>query len=281
MSLHKASNSLAMIILAVSVVSLSLIPGLANATTGMEITATAEGSSTIKITGQTERSMDVTLVITAPNGNVVSVAQLTPDQNGKFSTSVTVGGALGSQDGDYTITVNQGAVTLQKLSVLVEIVGGTVMTQSVTSSSYADVIGADVILSTPEKRGLTITADAVEGSTTIGISGHTDSTANDVTVTVVAPNGNIVSIAQLTPDANGNFMVDIRTGGPLWSSDGDYTITAQQGSSPFFVDFVRVEVIDGVVIPEFGTIAVLILAVAIVSIVAVSTRSKLSIMPKI
>ncbi|MFB5598469.1 MAG: PEFG-CTERM sorting domain-containing protein, partial [Nitrosopumilaceae archaeon] len=42
----------------------------------------------------------------------------------------------------------------------------------------------------------------------------------------------------------------------------------------------EIEVIGTFVVPEFGTIAALILAVAIISIVAVSARSRLSIMPK-
>jgi len=42
-----------------------------------------------------------------------------------------------------------------------------------------------------------------------------------------------------------------------------------------------VEVIDGVVIPEFGTIAAMILAVAIISIIAISAKTRLRILPKI
>ena len=42
----------------------------------------------------------------------------------------------------------------------------------------------------------------------------------------------------------------------------------------------EITIIGTWVIPEFGTIAVMILAVAIVSIIAVSARSKLSIIPR-
>ena len=42
----------------------------------------------------------------------------------------------------------------------------------------------------------------------------------------------------------------------------------------------KIEVIGTFVIPEFGTIAVMILAVAIISIIAVSAKSRLSIMPR-
>ena len=42
----------------------------------------------------------------------------------------------------------------------------------------------------------------------------------------------------------------------------------------------EVEVVDGHVVPEFGTIAAMILVVAIVAIVAVSTKTKLSLVPR-
>ena len=42
----------------------------------------------------------------------------------------------------------------------------------------------------------------------------------------------------------------------------------------------EVEIIGTFVIPEFGTIAAMILAVAIISIIAVSAKSRLSIMPR-
>ena len=76
------------------------------------------------------------------------------------------------------------------------------------------------------------------------------------------------------------FAKDITTGGPLWSQDGVYTVTAQQGESSDHKVSIEVEIVDGVVIPEFGAIAALILAVAIISIIAVSAKSKLSIMPR-
>ena len=41
------------------------------------------------------------------------------------------------------------------------------------------------------------------------------------------------------------------------------------------------ETIELNVVPEFGTIAILVLAAAIISIVAVTTRSRLSITPRL
>ena len=108
-------------------------------------------------------------------------------------------------------------------------------------------------------------------------------TGTDVVFTVTAPNGNLVTIDQVSPDASGDFATDISVGGPLWSQDGIYTVTAQQGDTQngsIFTDSVEVDIADGLVVPEFGTIAAMILAVAIISIIAISAKSRLSIVPR-
>ena len=77
--------------------------------------------------------------------------------------------------------------------------------------------------------GRSLTAGGVEGSTTIDVSGTTDRNG-DIVLTVTAPNGNIVSIDQISP-SGGSFMTTIEVGGQLWSQDGMYTISAQQGDA--------------------------------------------------
>ena len=118
------------------------------------------------------------------------------------------------------------------------------------------------------------------GSDTIVITGTTDRISTDVALTIIAPNGNVVSIDQVSPSLNGEFTSVITTGGPLWTQDGIYTVTAQQFDSSAYKASAEVDIKDGVVVPEFGTIAAMILAVAIVSIIAISAKSRLSIMPR-
>ena len=50
---------------------------------------------------------------------------------------------------------------------------------------------------------------------------------------------------------------------------------------PFDANTTEIEIVGTHVVPEFGTIAMIVLAVAIVSIIAVSAKSRLSIMPRI
>jgi len=250
---------------------------------GMSITATADkGSDTIMIVGQTISEItDVTIIVTSPSGNnVVAIDQISPD-SGNFDTEFKVGPTW-SEDGFYTITASQSVVqnSLYTLNVEVEVINGMIVDNtSVTESN----LESDVFTTVPKDtrdRGLEINAEAEMGSDMIEITGTTDRVSTDITLTVVAPNGNIVSIDQVSPGLNGEFTSMLTTGGPLWTQDGIYTVTAKQFDDFAYTDSTEVDIKDGLVVPEFGTIAAMILAVAIISIIAVSSKSRLSIMPR-
>jgi predicted secreted protein with PEFG-CTERM motif len=248
---------------------------------GMSLTATAsEGSDTISITGDTASNNDVTFTVWTPDGgNVVAVGQETPDANGMFSIDFNC--SNWKQNGIYSITATQTKASMYEITLGVEVNDGNTTNTSVTidSTPSTNVEDSTVVEENASVAGLQIVANAMEGSDIIEITGQTSKTNEDITFTVTSPNGNLVSVAQLTPGSDGDFAIDIATGGPLWSQDGMYTVTANQGSSPF-VDSVEVEIVDGLVVPEFGTIAAMILAVAIISIIVDSEKSRLSIMPR-
>jgi len=253
---------------------------------GMSLTATAEdGSNIISFIGETTANTPyVSFVAVSPNGsNVVSVDQVTPDVNGKFSTEFNV--SNWTQDGLYKITASHGTSLLYSITLNVEVISGIATETSTTDSSIVTNQSNNDLSeisseSTEDRAGLSITANAMEGSDTIEITGQTSKTNEDVTFSVTSPNGNLVSVDQISPDTMGNFATNISVGGPLWSQDGAYTVTAQQGNDSMFTDSVEVEVADGLVVPEFGTIAAMILAVAIISIIAISAKSRLSIVPR-
>jgi len=241
---------------------------------GMSLSADCSGSS-CDISGTTDRSdQDATMVVTASNGNIVTVGQLSTS-GGSFSGAWNVSEA---DDGTYTISVNQGSSSKYSLSVSVDVSGGS----SSSSASISNMVAASeeeagAVEAVPAS-GLTITAGGMEGSTTIDVSGTTDR-SGDITLTVTAPNGNIVTVSQISP-SGGSFATTIETGGALWSQDGMYTIKAVQGAASSHQKSAQVEIIDGHVIPEFGVIAAMILAVAIVSIIVVTAKTKLSLVPR-
>jgi len=284
MNFKRSTTSIALVIMALSLMSVTSIQqDVFGAMMGMSLTAEAsEGSEIILIRGQTASQItDITFTVVSPDGfNILEVDQISPDENGFFSTEFKLNPSW-KQNGFYTITAMQSVHdnSLYTMSVRVEVVNGITMETLVTESNLETGIFVPK-LEQLSLKGLTMKANAVEGSTIIGIVGHSDRTNIDITLKVIAPNGNVVSIDQITPDLDGKFTIDITTGGPLWTQDGFYTVTAQQGESSNHKASVKVEIVDGVVIPEFGTIAALILAIAIISIIIVSTKSKLSIMPR-
>ena len=285
MNFKRSTTSMAIVFMALSLISMTSIQQDAFAQSqGMAITATSDkGSDTITVTGMTVSDVtDITFRITSPSGNnVVAVDQISPDENGEFALEFKVG-SLWTEDGFYTIEAMQSVVpgSLYNLEVLVEVTNGMTEKNSATLSNLETGIWTAIEPNVAKDAGIEINAEAEMGSDTIVITGTTDRISTDVALTIIAPNGNVVSVDQVSPALNGEFTSVITTGGPLWTQDGIYTVTAQQFDSSAYKASTEVDIKDGVVVPEFGTIAAMILAVAIVSIIAISAKSRLSIMPR-
>ena len=267
-------TSLSIVLLAVTIMSVSAIGQNAYAAGGgMSLSVDCSGA-TCAVSGDTDRNDEpVMLVVTASNGNIVEIGQMDVS-GGSYSDTLNVS----TLDGAYTIAVNQGSSGKYNLSVSIEVSDGSSSSSSSVSNMAAASEAETTSTATPATGGLTLTAGGMEGSTTIDVSGTTDR-SGDIAITVTAPNGNIISIDQITP-SGGSFMATIETGGALWSQDGMYTISAQQGDASNYKTSAEVEIVDGHVIPEFGVIAAMILAVAIVSIIVVTAKTKLSIVPR-
>jgi len=264
-------TSLSIVFLALTIVSVSAIGQNAYAAGGgMSLSADCSGSS-CDVSGTTDRNdQDVTVVVSSSNG--IHIVDQLSASDGSFSTTINVSNL---DDGAYKIAANQGASGKYSLNVSVDVSGGSSDSSASVSNQIASAVEEGTAAATS---GLTLSAGGVEGSTTIDVSGTTDRTG-DITLKVTAPNGNIISVSQISP-SGGSFMTAIETGGALWSQDGMYTISAHQGTASNYQTSADVEIVDGHVIPEFGVIAAMILAVAIVSIIVVTAKTKLSIVPR-
>jgi len=76
----------------------------------------------------------------------------------------------------------------------------------------------------------------------------------DMTLKLIAPNGNIVTISQIPLNSDGSYSTYIPAQGPLWTYDGDYTVSVSHGSdknaSTTFTFILAPEVIEEEVIEE-------------------------------
>jgi len=275
-SRRRTIASLSIVLLAVTIMSVSVLGQSAYAGGGgMSLSADCSGS-TCSISGTSDRN-DLDVTITASNDlAIVSVAQASIS-GGSYSTSFNVSNW---DDGSYTIEANQGTSSKYSISVDVDVSGGSSMSSVSGTTQTEAVVVEETAAATEDEAasGLQLTAGGMEGSTTIDVSGTTDR-YGDITLTVRAPNGNVVAVSQITP-SDGSFSTTIEVGGPLWSQDGMYEISAHQGAASSHQKTASVEIIDGHVIPEFGVIAAMILAVAIVSIIVVTAKTRLSLVPR-
>ena len=286
MNFKRSTTSMAIAFMALSLISMTSIQqdAFAQQNQGMMITATADkGSDTITVTGKTISNItDVTFRVTSPSGNtVVAVGQVTPDASGNFVNEFKIG-SIWSESGFYEITAMQGigVNSLYTLSVLVEVTNSMTERTSVTESNMEGIFKSNEN-NVAVDAGLMLDAIIIEnGSTMFEVTGMTDRVNQDITLTVIAPNGNVMTVDQISPDLDGEFAAEIMVGGSLWKQDGLYTVTVQQYDDSKYTASTEVDIKDGVVVPEFGTIAAMILAVAIISIIAVSAKSRLSIIPR-
>ncbi len=234
---------------------------------------------TILVTGEVRdlySGTPVSVIVKAPNGNLVSIAQVTIGADKKFSTEVTAGGGLMKTEGSYTITVqygteNRSATTSFAFGGSTPIVDSGVIDPAITDSTVSVEGSTDLI--TYEIIGGKITSvmpDVDTNSLVIGI----DATENG-SLTITIPRS--VLLAEIDGIDDDLFIL---IDGEEIDFEEEIKSTGRTLIIPFPIGAEEIEIIGTWVVPEFGTIAAMILAVAIISIIAVSAKSRLSIIPR-
>jgi predicted secreted protein with PEFG-CTERM motif len=213
----------------------------------------------------------VILTVISPDGEVIYAPELPFDNDGVFKRLIHP--PLPSfKDGTYTVIASHED-TDKTAQIQFTVTGSTISPKDSPTKSPEPEI-------TEKPSAITLSTETTFGDNKIIVSGSTISSTTDITFTVTSPNGNLISIAQVTPGTNGEFSTEIISGGPMWKENGFYTITANQGLSSEHKQSVQVEIDNGVVVPEFGSITAMILVVAIISIITVSAKSRLSIISR-
>jgi predicted secreted protein with PEFG-CTERM motif len=107
------------------------------------------------------------------------------------------------------------------------------------------------------------------------ISATVNTNDNSFIINIDSDDDGILTISPSTSTQKGIFMglVD-------GEESDDAEINGNTVIVPFNAGTEEIEIIGTFVIPEFGTIAAMILAVAIISIIAISSKSRLSIVPR-
>jgi predicted secreted protein with PEFG-CTERM motif len=252
----------------------------------------------------------LTILITSPNGNIAEVDQITVDSDKQFNTEINPNGVYWKISGTYTVLITQdennqattsfefGGIVDTSLNNLEEV---TVNDPIINDPIINDPIINDPIINDPITDD-PIILDSVLTATTITVQDSTDLISYEIV------NAKLLNVI---PDIDAvSLLIYIEA-----TDDGSITLTIPRsvldasindGDDEFFVlvdgeevDFEEVttstdrtltiefnagaeqiEIIGTFVIPEFGTIAAMILAVAIISIVAISAKSRLNMLSR-
>ena len=187
---------------------------------------------------------------------------------------MSTAGNLWKYDGTYTIQVNYGSLDN---NVAVELSGGVAVAEK-THMDHGDddheMHHDDVECGSSEVSiGGNCTSYDISGGHITSATVNLDD--NSVIINIHADDDGVLTISPSESTQKGIFMVLV---------DGEESDDAEINGNtvivPFGAETEQIEIIGTFVIPEFGTIAAMILAVAIISIVAISAKSRLSIVPR-
>ena len=236
-------------------------------------------SSIITVTGQIA-NVDPNYLVTAlkvlsPNGNIAGVAQPNVDNDGSFVGIFNTSGYGWKNNGTYEITATYLG-TSTTISIEIK---DTVGAAAVTAATAAEAAVAETAAETaslyefPEGQ----IAYTITGGTITNIYANADD--NSILIEIDTTDGGVLTIALdegiIKPFDDGTFFVLINN-----ESFFDFTQEGNKLTIPFHAETERIEIVGSWAIPEFGTIAVMILVVAIVSIIIVSAKTKLSLVPR-
>ena len=209
----------------------------------------------------------VTLTVVSPLNSIVTVDQITVAQDGSFKTTLNTAGAMWKYDGTYTIKVNYGSAEKSN-KVQVELTGGVGYTPNYETPTPTKQCGANDLSASGQCIPFSILGGTITGATL-----NTDD--NSIIISINAEDDGTLTVSPSKTIQEGIFMVLVD--GEEWD---DVEIVANKVTVMFPAGAETIEIIGTYVIPEFGTIAAMILAVAIISIIAVSAKSRLSIIPR-
>jgi len=242
-------------------------------------TAYQEGD-VITITGTIEKviqDMPVSIQIFFEK-NLIQVAQVNVSQNGQFTDTFTAAGPQWKNEGNITIKANYGGESSAEL--IIQFFKDT--SGEFTSNYEVKIPDAGTFdVKYTMKGGIVSAMKLNQENLSLSIDVETNS---DGYLSINLPRNSIDSTTSDGQDIKfivliyqKNSEIPIQTDFKNIESDSEFRsidIPVKNGDW-------KIEIVGTHVVPEFGTIAMIVLAVAIVSIIAVSAKSRLSIMPRI
>ena len=242
-------------------------------------------SSVITVTGQAvpvdPQGSDVSVQVFAPNGNLVTVAQVTPRSDGNFSTTINTAGF--ESDGTYMIKAQYGK--LADVTVSVELTNTIEASETETAVTGTAVTGTAVtgtdVTGPSGEPFYKLGAGQIEYDITCNATPGFFANADDDSIVIYLDptDDGIITVTLheeiIKPFEDGTFVVIVNN-----QEMQDFTQVGNTLTIPCVVGTEKIEIHGSWAIPEFGVIAAMILAVAIISIIVVTAKTRLSLVQR-
>lgn len=231
----------------------------------------------VEITGQVvnlKSGVPVTLLVTGPQGNIITVNQLEVNQDNTFSITLNTSGSAWNYDGRYVVNVQYGSGATNK--AYIDLAGGQSANPVGRPDTSEDTMmiecGAGEMSTGTACIDYTITGGSVVSASTM----YAEQGGNSLKVMINATDDGTLTLSPNAP-ACGDTDYIVLVDGQDWD---DMSVVGDRLIVNFFAGNSVIEVVGACVIPEFGGIASVILILAIVAVVVASARGKIGIMPK-
>ena len=239
---------------------------------------TYDKQSTVIVTGHVQNAIAgqaITMKVSDPAGNIVEVNQITVSSSGDFQTKINTSSPLWTLGGTYTIYVQAGAQQgLLSTTTQFTLPGGGQTTNTCTSQQLSVTVGAEFYCIDYSISGGSVSGATLDiASKTLAVSIQAD---NDGQITLNIPRS-VLDAKSGTTDSVFAVLID---GEQVTEFTESPTTDTRNIVIPFQAGSDKIEIIGTQIVPEFGPIAALVFAIAIVSIIAVSAKTGLRFMPK-
>ena len=209
--------------------------------------------------------------------NQIGIMQLPVSKDGMFSGKITTGGSYWKNEGPVIIKATYGDTSKETVVMFFKDTSG----QYTKNFEVKIPDGGTFDIPYTMKGGEVTSMELNKKNLSLEINISTDS---DGVLEIKLLRDSIDSLSNDGKDIE--FIVLVHEDDSVISIQTDYKKIEKDNnyraiSVPIKNGDTKIEIVGTYVVPEFGTIAMIVLAVAIVSIIAVSAKSRLSIMPRI
>jgi predicted secreted protein with PEFG-CTERM motif len=224
--------------------------------------------------------------------NIVSIAQPPLSSTGTFSVTLKANGPLWKQAGNYTVIAQYGRYQNATATFSYSGGNGQIISNTPVISDTFQINAGGQTYSVPY---------IIKGGTVKSMDIYADKLILEITIAATSDGSITVNLPRTLMDAKvqANLTADQKMAGvkinPSSLADDKFIVMVSGApvqftetkdsntrdlSIPFHASDTKVDIIGTMIVPEFGPIAALVLAIAIISIIAVSAKTGLRFMPK-